>query len=166
MTRVLSALAITAAACTLWIAEASAGPTIKLKLQTAKPLTKSSGRAMASFAMSESPMAYASDSKSRSYGVNFCKIVKGKGKCSLDLSVPSVRMQGTITITPSYGKVGGKRAIKSFRSAFEVVTTCAGGSCGTPKVLDVSGSLWHRWDAADGEYDETKRTMRQVARES
>ena len=88
------------------------------------------------------------------------------GSYTLDLSVPSVRMQGTITITPSYGKVGGKRAIKSFRSAFEVVTTCAGGSCGTPKVLDVTGSLWHRWDAADGEYDETKRTMRQVAREA
>lgn len=75
-----------------------------------------------------------------------------------------LRLQGTLTVTPSYGKVGGRTAIRSFVTTFEIVTTCSGGSCGTPKVIDVTGSLWHRWSARDGEYDETKRTLRQKAR--
>jgi len=149
---------------------AYAGPDIELKLQKVKPITAASAKKIASFVMSEGPMSYASDSKTRSYGVKSCKIKSGKGVCSVDLDVSPARIKGTITITPSYGKVSGRTAIKSFRSSFNIVTTCAGGSCGTPKTLDVTGSLWHRWekDASDreSEYEETKRTTRQVARAS
>ncbi len=155
---VVAALALTPAA--------SAGGSLSLKLQKTKPMTTSAARSIASFAMSRSAISGASDSKTTSFGVKACRIVSGQGRCEVDLSVVSQRLQGTLTVTPGYGRVGGKMAIRSFVTKFEIVTTCSGGSCGSPKVLDVTGSVWHRWTAKDGEYDETRRTLRQKARPS
>lgn len=153
---VVAALAVTPAA--------SAGPSLSLKLQRAKPLSPAAATSIASFAMSESATSGASDSRTRSYGVKTCRIVSGRGRCAVDLDVAPRRLQGTLTVTPSYGKVGGRTAISSFVTTFEIVTTCSGGSCGTPKVVDVTGALRHRWTARDGEYDETRRTLRQKVR--
>ena len=127
-------------------------------------MTASVAKSIASFAMAESAISGASDSKTRSYGVQGCRIASGQARCAVDLDVAPQRLQGTLIVKPSYGKVGGRTAIRSFVTTFEIVTTCSGGSCGTPKVLDVTGALWHRWTAAGREYDETKRTLRQKAR--
>jgi hypothetical protein len=111
-----------------------------------------------------SSISGASDSKSKSYGVTSCKIVSGRGKCKVDLKVAPERLRGTLTVTPRFAKVGGKTAIRSWSTKFQIKTTCSGGSCGPPSVLDVTGSVWYRWDVNLDSYGETKRNLRQERR--
>lgn len=164
MVRALSLAVVAFAVAFAAVSPAAAGPTIKLKLQP-KPLTAKAAKAIASFAMSESAVKNASDSKARSYGVGRCTLTKtGRANCTVDLKVTSARLQGRLTITPGYGRVNGRAAITSFTTRFALVHTCYGGACGPPKQLDITGSLRHRWNPRRGEYDEAGRSLRQVVR--
>ena len=105
--------------------------------------------------------------QARSYGVKTCTIVSGRAGARVDLDVAPLRLQGTLTVTPSYGKVGGRTAIRSFMTTFEIVTICSGGSCGTPKVIDVTGSLCASLERQGRRVRQNQaRTLRQKVRPS
>lgn len=157
---------LAAAALLTPAAPVAAKPIVDLPLQRTKPITKSSAAKIGAYSMSRSAIYLTSESTRRDFGVRACKVTKAgkQATCNVALAVEEGAINGKLTIVPGYGRSGGRAAITSFKTTFELAATCNGGSCGTAKTLDVTGALSYRWNAAGKRYVEVARSIRQEQR--